>query len=178
MRRFVSGLLLGALIFGGSSVLADGVVWTGKTIEGELPVFYNGEPLVAKAIVVEGTSFLPLRTIGNTLGAKVEYKDGAVYVEKANDYEAIKEKIVNDIKLEMRKEELRDEIAKLYAAIENQRERIAELERSIEISENQGGYTPSLIQAKQIIESSIQANLQKIKELEAELAALEEEENQ
>jgi hypothetical protein len=173
MKRFITGFLCGALLFGGTAVLADSVSMVGKIVDGEVSVFYNDEPLAAKAITVEGTSYLPVRTVGNTLGAQIDYRDGAIYVEKTDDYEAIKTQVMNDIKLEMRKEELRDEIAKLYAAVENQREQITELERGIEISEKQGGYTPSLIQAKQIIESSIQVNIQKIKELEAELAELE-----
>ena len=174
MKRFVIGFLFGALIFGGSSVLADDVSWVGKSIDGELPIYYNGEPLVAKAIVVNGTSFLPVRTIGNTLGAQVEYRDGAVYVERENEreYEKLKQQVMNDLKIETRKEELRKEIAKLQAANENLKARLAEVEKDIQEGIASGGFIGGSEQAKQIIENTIQANQQKIQQLEAELAAL------
>lgn len=173
MKKFVLGVMCGAFLFGGTSVLADSVSLVGKKIEKEILVYFNGEPLAAKAIVVEGTSYLPLRTIGNTLGADIKYRDGAVYVEKANDYDAIKEKIVNDIKLEMRKEELQSEIAKLQAANEKIRESLEIVEKEIEIGTEQGAYIEGSLMAKANLESALQKNLQRIQELEAELAELE-----
>lgn len=178
MKKFVLGVLCGAFLFGGTSVLAESISLVGKKIEKEIPVHYNGEPLVAKAIVVEGTSYLPVRTIGNTLGADIKYRDGAVYVEKANDYDAIKEKIVNDIKREMRKEELQTEIAKLQAANEKIRESLEIVEKDIEIGTEQGAYIEGSLMAKANLESALQKNIQRIQELEAELAALEQQQSE
>ena len=174
MKKFVLGVLCGAFLFGGTSVLAESTSLVGKKIEKEIPVHYNGEPLVAKAIVVEGTSYLPVRTIGNTLGADIKYRDGAVYVEKANDYEAIKKQVMNDIKREMRIEELRDEIVKLKGANEKIKESLEIVEEDIEKSSVDGGYIEGSLMAKANLESALQKNLQRIQELEAELAELEE----
>lgn len=171
MKRFVVGFVCGALIFGGTSVLADGISFVGKKIEREIPVYYNKEPLAAKAIVVEGISYLPVRTVGNTLGATIEYRDGAVYVEQADQYEIIKERVLSDIKLEMQKEEIQKEIAKLQTAIENGRKRISELES--DIAKNEGAVRDALVQVKTSVEIVIQQQEAKIKELEAELAELE-----
>lgn len=171
MKRFVMGVICGALIFGGTSVLADSISLVGKTIDGEIPVYYNKEPLAAKAIVVEGISYLPVRTVGNTLGATIEYRDGAVYVEQADQYEVIKEKVLNDLKLEMQKEEIQKEISKLQTANENLRKQVVELEN--DIKRNDGAVRDTLIQLKTSAETIIQQQEAKIKELEAQLAELE-----
>jgi len=173
MKKFILGAICGALIFGGTSVLADSLSLVGKTVDGEVPVYYNDEPLVAKAITVEGTSYLPVRTIGNTLGADILYKDGAVYVEKQNEYDSIKQQVMNDIKRELRKEELQAEIEKLRGANEKLQETLNDVEREIEIGVEKGSYIEGSLMVKANIESSIQKNLQRIGELEAELAALE-----
>ena len=173
MKKFVLGVICGALIFGGSSVLADSLSLVGKTVDGEVPVYYNDEPLVAKAITVQGTSYLPVRTIGNTLGVDIQYKDGAVYVEKQEEYEAIKQQVMKDIKKEMRKEELQSEIAKLQAANEKIRESLEIVEKEIEIGTEQGAYIEGSLMAKANLESALQKNIQRIQELEAELAELE-----
>jgi len=173
MKRFITGFLCGALLFGGTAVLADSVSLVGKKVDGEVSVFYNDEPLAAKAITVEGTSYLPVRTVGNTLGAKIEYRDGAVYVEQVDEYDAIKEKVLKDIQVEMKKEELRKELEKLQKAVENNKKLISELEKDIELNSSQGFDVSSLIRVKETTEAVNQQNLQKIKELEAQLAELE-----
>jgi hypothetical protein len=173
MKKFILGVICGALIFGGSSVLADSLSLVGKTVDGEVPVYYNDEPLVAKAITVQGTSYLPVRTIGNTLGVDIQYKDGAVYVEKQEEYEAIKQQVMKDIKKEMRKEELKSEIAKLQSANERIQKSLEIVEREIEVGKAEGSYIEGSLMTKQNLEKSLQQNLQKIKELEAQLAELE-----
>jgi len=178
MKKFVLGILCGAFLFGGTSVLAESISLVGKKIEKEIPVNYNGEPLVAKAIVVEGTSYLPVRTVGNTLGATVEFKDGVIHVEKTNDYDVIRDKVMNDIKREMRIEELREEISKLKEANEKIKESLEIVENDIEKSTVDGGYIEGSLMAKANLESAIQNNLKKISELEAELAELEQQPEQ
>jgi len=173
MKRFILGVICGALIFGGTSVLADSFSLVGKIVDGEVPVYYNEEPLAVRAITVEGASYLPVRTIGNTLGANIEYRDGAVYVEKQNEYESIKQQVMNDIKNEMRKEELQAEIAKLQAANESIKQSLEIVEREIEIGKAEGAYIEGSLMAKQNLENSLQKNLQRIQELEAQLAELE-----
>jgi len=178
MKRFALGFICGALLFGGTAVLAEGVSLVGKRVDGEIPVIYNDEPLVAKAITVEGTSYLPVRTVGNTLGAKIEYKDGAVYVEKADEYEALKEKILNDLKFEAQKEELQKEISKLQTAIENSRRNISELEKQIAAIEYPDDpVREALLRTKASVENIIQQHEAKIRELQVHLAALEQQQS-
>jgi hypothetical protein len=177
MKKFILGFVCGALIFGGTAVLADGVSLIGKTVDGEVPVFYNDEPLVAKAITVEGTSYLPVRTVGNTLGAQIEYRDGAVHVEQKNDTEIIKQQVMNEIKIEMRKEEIRKNLDGLKKGIEAYTELANQAKQNLEIETEpiiRADYERTIRDAEQII----QKNQQKIAELEAELAALEQQQDE
>jgi len=172
MKKFVLGVLFGALIFGGTSVLADSVSLIGKPIQNEIPVFHNNERLETKAIAVDGVSYLPVRTIGNALGARVEFRDGAIHVEKQDDYDAIKEKVLNDIRLEQQKEELREEIAKIQASMENIRSQISNFEKEIAASK-EDGVADKLKQLKEALEQTLQQQQQRIAELEEELKKLE-----
>jgi len=172
MKRFILGVICGALLFGGTSVLAESISLVGKTIDTEIPVYFNEEPLAAKAIAVEGTSYLPVRTVGNTLGATIEYRDGAVYVEQADQYEVIKEKVLKDLKLEMQREEIQKEISKLQTANENLRKQVSVLENSIEV-EPVPSVKENMIKIKENTLEMITQNEQKIAELQAQLAELE-----
>lgn len=176
MKKFVLGVLFGALIFGGTSVLADSVSLIGKSIQNEFPVFYNNERLEAKAIAVDGVSYLPVRAIGDALGARVEFRDGAIYVEKQDDYEAIKEEVMHDIRVEQRKEELREEIARVQAAIESMRSQISNIGKEM-AAPKEDGIADQLKKLEEALEKTLQQQQQKLAELEEELKKLEQQQS-
>ncbi|WP_312117220.1 hypothetical protein [Brevibacillus reuszeri] len=68
MRKYIIGTLFGVLIGTSINVHAEVASLVGKVIEGEFPVSINGRTLKNKAIVVDGTSYLPVRTIADTFG--------------------------------------------------------------------------------------------------------------
>ncbi|OXM83961.1 hypothetical protein CF651_22880 [Paenibacillus rigui] len=45
----------------------------GKVVDGVVDVTVNGNKLNSQAITIDGTSYLPVRDIGNVLGLKVDY---------------------------------------------------------------------------------------------------------
>ncbi|MDC0762894.1 MULTISPECIES: hypothetical protein [Brevibacillus] len=73
MRKYIIGTLFGLLIGTSISVYAEVVSMVGKVVEGELLVNINGKTLNNKAIVVDGTSYLPVHAIGDTLGYNASY---------------------------------------------------------------------------------------------------------
>lgn len=73
MRKYIIGSLFGLLIGGSISVHAEVISLVGKVVEGEMPVKINGKTLNNKAIVVDGTSYLPVHAIGNTLGYNASF---------------------------------------------------------------------------------------------------------
>ncbi|NLC38452.1 MAG: copper amine oxidase N-terminal domain-containing protein [Clostridia bacterium] len=46
-----------------------------------IPVFLNGEKSDAEALLINGRTYVPLRYLGEKLGAAVDYRDGKVFVE-------------------------------------------------------------------------------------------------
>jgi hypothetical protein len=82
MKKFIIGVLVGISITAAGSAYADDIVQSvvGKSVDGQLPVKISGKELSTQAIVVEGTSYLPVRAVGESLNMEVKY-DPATGIE-------------------------------------------------------------------------------------------------
>lgn len=74
MKRTIVAFIAGAVLATAGSVYAEDIqTLIGKQIQGEIPVKVNGETLEKKAIYVDGTSYLPVRAIGDALNMDVKF---------------------------------------------------------------------------------------------------------
>lgn len=75
MKKFVLGLIVGVAVTASSSAFADDIVQSivGKKVDGEFPVKIAGKSLETQAATVEGTSYLPVRAIGEALNMDVKF---------------------------------------------------------------------------------------------------------
>jgi hypothetical protein len=76
MKKFVVGLVMGAVLATAGSVYAEDIkslVGTTIKIEGQYPVKVAGVTAEKPAIVFNGTSYLPVRAIGDALGMNVVF---------------------------------------------------------------------------------------------------------
>lgn len=74
MKKLVVGILIGFVLAFTASAYADQIEsLVGRTIEGEFPVTINGERLEKKAIVIDGTSYLPVRAIAEAVYQNVYF---------------------------------------------------------------------------------------------------------
>jgi len=74
MKRTIVAFIAGAVLATAGSVYAEDIkTLIGKQIQGEIPVKVNGETLEKNAIFVDGTSYLPVRAIGDALNMNVKY---------------------------------------------------------------------------------------------------------
>lgn len=73
MRKYVIGMFVGCALSFAVSAQAEIVSMIGKTIDGAFPVKVSGKQLEQTAIVVEGTSYLPVRAIGDALNMDVSF---------------------------------------------------------------------------------------------------------
>jgi len=74
MRKFIVGTLFGLLLSLSVTVYAEEAkTLVGRTIEGTFPVFLNGKKLSNEAIVIDGTSYLPVREIAEMLALAVKF---------------------------------------------------------------------------------------------------------
>ncbi|MCY9662344.1 hypothetical protein P5G65_11955 [Paenibacillus chondroitinus] len=73
MRKYIIGAIFGILLGTSISAHAEVASIVGKVIEGDFTVIINGRTLNNKAIVIEGTSYLPVREIGDSIGYNVSF---------------------------------------------------------------------------------------------------------
>lgn len=83
MKKLITGVIIGILISTSFSVYADSLI--GKTIKATFPLFIDGEQASQNVIVVEGTSYLPVRAAGEMFGYDVRFdsESNEVFLDKA-----------------------------------------------------------------------------------------------
>jgi len=75
MKKYLIGFMAGIIATAAGTAYADDVVESiiGKKIEGQFPVKVAGKSLATQAAVVDGTSYLPVRAIGEALNMDVTF---------------------------------------------------------------------------------------------------------
>lgn len=102
---FITGVIFTLVLTFGATAFAENVSKIGKRISAEFVVKLDGEALPVKAVAFDGTSYAPVRAIGEALGLDVDFIDSEVIltsnVEKEADVivekltaEQIKERII------------------------------------------------------------------------------------
>ncbi|GMX64373.1 hypothetical protein Elgi_36420 [Paenibacillus elgii] len=86
MKKFVAGVLVGAVVATAGSALAAQNETISATFA-EFNILVNGKQasLSDKPVVIEGSSYLPVRAISNTLGYQVQYNGESRTISLAND---------------------------------------------------------------------------------------------
>jgi Copper amine oxidase N-terminal domain. len=86
MRKYIIGALVGAaLTFSATSYGAE-ISKIGKKVQGEYIVVVDGATLSQKAVGVDGSTYAPLRSIGEELGYDVTFVNKQVkFVKKEGD---------------------------------------------------------------------------------------------
>lgn len=99
MKKFFAGLIIGAGLMFSLSASADSLSKVGKVVQGEMEVRVNGQTLDTAAIVVDGSSFLPVRAMAGAIGGSVNF-DGksvdVVMVEPKEEKVVAEEEIVEE----------------------------------------------------------------------------------
>jgi|SRR5690625_2864827 len=98
MKRFVTGLIAGIALTISVSAYADEIEsYIGKVIEGQFPVVIDGKKAEKPGIVVDGTTYLPVRSAGELFGYNISFIDSEVVMKKKttktveNLFEALEE---------------------------------------------------------------------------------------
>lgn len=74
MKKVIITFFMGVVFSFSATVFAEEAKsMIGRAIEGQFPVKVNGQQLDVPAIVIDGTSFLPVRAIGEALGLEVKF---------------------------------------------------------------------------------------------------------
>ncbi|OMD07178.1 hypothetical protein [Paenibacillus odorifer] len=70
MKKFISGVIVGALLFSGVTVFADSASLIGQKVQGLFTIEKNGKK-VDDAIIINGTAYAPIRSVAEASGAKL-----------------------------------------------------------------------------------------------------------
>lgn len=107
MRKYIIGTIFGFLLAVTTSVYANDVTTLiGKTIQAEFPVTINGKVLEKKALVIDGTSYVPLRIIGEAIGYESSFNtDLGITFKLSEANKMANQKTVEQYKVEAKQEE-------------------------------------------------------------------------
>jgi FlaG/FlaF family flagellin (archaellin) len=83
VRRFFAGIVVGVILMIAIPVMANAII--GKSVEGVFPVYLRGDKLAKDAVVIDSTSYLPVRVLGEALGLDVKLENGQVLLESKQD---------------------------------------------------------------------------------------------
>lgn len=137
MKKFFLGLFVGVFVAtSGTALATDGIKnMVDKVVQGQFPVKVNGEYTDTPAIVIDGQSFLPVRSFGETVGYAV-YFDAAGEIMLKPDLSKIK--VIHGMSDEAQawKEKRSAEIEQLNARNQEYNNKRRELE--IAIGKNKG----------------------------------------
>ncbi|MED5019339.1 hypothetical protein P9847_18720 [Paenibacillus chibensis] len=87
MKKFISGVIVGAVLMMTTQVFGEGLNFIGKKVANETVVKVNGEE-AGKAIIVENKSFIPVRDISEKIGATISFEKGGVIALNTNSSES------------------------------------------------------------------------------------------
>ncbi|WP_342440023.1 hypothetical protein NSS79_15455 [Paenibacillus sp. FSL L8-0436] len=82
MKKAVAGFIAGIVFMIGAQAFGDSISKIGKKIQTELSVTVDGKKLNAPAIAVDGTSYAPVRAIGEATGYDVSVSGKSIALKK------------------------------------------------------------------------------------------------
>lgn len=80
MRKYIVGFLAGVLVATAGAAAADNISLVGKKIQSEADVTLDGH-VIDKAVIVDGKSYAPIRSVADAVGVDVGYEKGVVKLE-------------------------------------------------------------------------------------------------
>lgn len=172
MKKFVSGVIVGALLFAGVSVFADSVGLIGQKVTGTFSVEKDGKK-IADAAIINGSAYAPVRAVSNATGAELKVEGRKIIMGEANATDAEQ--------LSVKKSTLRAVISSAQSNIDiankNDIERLEK--RLIELKANDTGSPESKLTIKSVENSLAESRAYiaeqqaKIDEAKKQLAELE-----
>lgn len=80
LKKFVSGIIVGALLFSGVSAFADSVGLIGKKVTGTYAVVKDGKK-IADAAIINGSAYAPVRAVSEATGAALTVEGKTIIME-------------------------------------------------------------------------------------------------
>ncbi|WP_051289624.1 hypothetical protein [Paenibacillus massiliensis] len=174
MKKMVVGFLAGALFMIGATTFADDIqTLVGKKIEGETAVTVDGTS-IGSAIIVDGKSYAPVRSIAEASGLAVGYGGAGIALstnkEPVIEVESTQEKPIinsNTSKIQVNIEEKQ----RLIDSMKKENETYTESIKQIQDNINSGRYSGDELE---MLEDALNRGTKMIKENEESIKRIEE----
>ncbi|BFH71208.1 hypothetical protein J27TS7_58960 [Paenibacillus dendritiformis] len=128
MKKFISGVIVGALIMLSPQVYGAASSVIGKKIDGEMIVKIDGKQ-AGTAAVVEGKSYLPVRDVAKELGLNIKVENKEVVITSTDN-----DKIAEEVKKQIDAMKKEEEIEKLKQERQSIKNKLEQDNSNIELS--------------------------------------------
>lgn len=162
LKKFVSGLIVGVLLFAGASVFADSASLIGKKVQGLYTIEKSGKK-VSDAIIIDGSAYAPVRAVAEATGAGLSVEGKKIIMSTEDSQVASDNKEVEVSRLNIKIDLLIKQIQAYEASISSDKVLIEENQKNKDSVTSEG--------SKEIFQFTID-NLQKrINETQAKIDA-------
>lgn len=170
LKKFVSGIIVGALLFAGVSVAADGAGLIGKKVSGVYTIEKNGK-LVAEAAIINGSAYAPVRAVAEAAGTELKVEGRKIIMSDSATQDSVT--ITNDVNGEANTD-LQTDRETLVANIEKKKANITDLETNvIPLYEAQVKDLSTNGTLSQQVQGTVDSYKEILKQRKAELAELQ-----
>ncbi|MDF9845168.1 MULTISPECIES: hypothetical protein [unclassified Paenibacillus] len=83
MKKFISGVIVGVLLFASASAFADSVGIFGKKVTGIYTIMQDGKK-VAEAGIINGSAYAPVRAVSDAVGASLTVEGRTIIIESGS----------------------------------------------------------------------------------------------
>jgi hypothetical protein len=164
MKKFIAGLIIGIGVSFALAAHAEVKNFVGEVIQGQFPVKVDGQTIENPGIVIDGTSYLPTRTIAELAGFDVKFDaDLGIELTKKVELQPVQQPVSEAVDVDY----IKSEIEKI-----NNQIRGLKLTISIETS-NVNSPLVTNEEGKEQSRNNIKELEARVAELEAQKAALE-----
>ncbi|MEK5414502.1 hypothetical protein [Paenibacillus sp. FSL L8-0708] len=167
MKKFISGIIVGALLFAGTSVFADSVGLIGQKVQGLFTIEKSGVK-VADAVIINGSAYAPVRAVADATGSELKVEGKKIIMSDSSN----KTVDINgeEVNVSIRIKYLQDQIQTQKDSIKSKEDSIADIqgkitkiEKDIEASTSEGN--------KEIFRWNIDNYKKQITSIQAEIDA-------
>ncbi|WP_028546244.1 hypothetical protein [Paenibacillus taiwanensis] len=85
MKKLVAISLCSLVLVAGSVAYATGGSLIGKKVDKTVSVVVNGQKAKTEAVIIDGVTYAPVRTVGEMTGSTVKYEGGVVKVDSKKE---------------------------------------------------------------------------------------------
>jgi len=176
LKKFISGVIVGALLFAGTSVFADSVSLIGQKVQGLFTIEKSGAK-IADAVIINGSAYAPVRAVADATGSELKVEGKKIIMSDSS----VKTVDINgeEVNVGIRIKYLQDQIKTYQGSISSDKTLIEENQKNKDSVASEGSkeifqFTIDNLQ-KRINETQVKIDAanKEIADLQAQVTALQ-----